>query len=594
MFTGIITHIQKYIFLENNLTFSYNDFWYDVNLGDSIAVNGICLTVCEINKEFIHFQISEETFKKTNVSSGNTANVEKSSIIGERNSGHDIFGHVHGICVISSIIENENSNYDIWIEVDKQDSYKLFYKDSVSVNGVSLTIAEILNNKFKISMINHTWKNTTFLHSDIGDICNIEFNNKIVSDEDIMKIALQESNLHIQKCNPNPHVGCVITCNNQILSKGTHKIYGNKHAEAIALQELKHHTGCTLYCTLEPCCHIGKQPACTSAIIESKKISKVVIGILDPDENVAGKGKKILEEAGIEVISGILKNDIEHSLRGYIHNRKNNKTYMIGKLAVSNDNVYALPNKNMIISSEIAKIHAHSLREFVNCILIGAQTLLIDNPTLDLRNGSTIEQLPAVVILDSKNKITHTNFKCFNNRKVIIFGETDRHFESETIEYIKFNLIDEIPKLLSQKGMLTCLVEGGGKTIDLFIEHQSLDEMIIYKSNKNFGYGKQFILHDTQLIAGEYIDNTTMCYISNLTQHSKSEILSFDEIEDALLDYSLGKPIIVMDNEDRENEGDIIVSGRHLTEDIVRLYQNFTSGIMCGVISKLKDLTCLP
>lgn len=591
MFTGIITHTQQFNIRENYLIIGNDDFWNDINLGDSISINGICLTV-RCKKDNVKFQISEETFEKTNLHTLSIANVEKAAKIGDRNNGHNVLGHVHETCILHKIIYKEDS-YDLWFKISKNSIHKLLYKDSIAINGVSLTIADIDNENysFKVAMIQHTWENTNFKSLSEATICNVEFNIQsiIFNHEDFMKIALEES-LKGTNTSPNPKVGCVIVKDNKIVSKGYHKAYGNLHAEVEALNTLpKNITNCTLYCTLEPCCHYGKQPPCTKAIIESKQISKVIIGLKDPDSKVSGNGFNELKNAGIEVIYGILKNEIEYNLRSYLYHRNTKKSYMIGKLAISSDNVYAIPNQNILISSETAKLHSHKFRKESQCTLIGASTLLIDNPELTIRNVVVSEEsyLPSIAVLDLKSKIKQDHYNCFQNRNVYIFGNDERHYTKESIKYFKITSISEIPDILGSEGILQCLVEGGGDTINMLTNY--LKELHIYKSNKYLGYGKQFhIPLNFKITNTEIIDDTTYLCSLNNEKNLISDHGDFDDINDAISDYKNGKPIIVMDNEDRENEGDIIVAGKYLTKEIVSLYQNFTTGIMCAVISKNK------
>ena len=187
MFTGIIFHTQEYSFEDGILSFKTNSFWEGTEIGESIAVNGVCLTVISID-EYIRFFVCSETINLTNISNSTFANVEKSLTLGSKISGHLVSGHVQTTAVILDIIFNESGDQVLFFKV-KEYPEKLKYKDSISINGTSLTIASVNGNQFSVCMIPHTWNNTVFQRCKIDDVVNIEFNENFVNNNKVEQLA---------------------------------------------------------------------------------------------------------------------------------------------------------------------------------------------------------------------------------------------------------------------------------------------------------------------------------------------------------------------------------------------------------------------
>lgn len=180
MFSGIVEGLRKVLKVDKKKEFSVisvdlKDF-SDVKVGDSISVNGTCLTITSIKDFIVSFDIMKETLDKTNLgnlSEGSMVNVERSLKIGERLDGHFVLGHVDGLGTITDKIHDED-NCVIWIDLPKNLEYGLIPKGSIGVDGISLTIADIKENKFAIALIPHTLDITTLGIKDKGDKVNIE------------------------------------------------------------------------------------------------------------------------------------------------------------------------------------------------------------------------------------------------------------------------------------------------------------------------------------------------------------------------------------------------------------------------------------
>ncbi len=222
--------------------------------------------------------------------------------------------------------------------------------------------------------------------------------------EEYMKIAITEAKKGMGFVNPNPMVGAVIVKNGEIISKDYHHKYGEFHAERNAILSCKENTeGAEIYVTLEPCCHQGKTPPCTQAIIDSG-IRKVYIGSDDPNPLVAGKGISILREHGIEVITGVLKEECDRLNKPFFHFIKNKTPYVVMKYAMTADGkIASFTGKSKWISNEKSRQNVQKSRLRYSGIMAGINTVICDNPMLTCRleNGRN----PVRIICDSKLRI---------------------------------------------------------------------------------------------------------------------------------------------------------------------------------------------
>ncbi len=203
---------------------------------------------------------------------------------------------------------------------------------------------------------------------------------------------------------PNPMVGAVIVREGRILAEGYHRRFGGPHAEIEALAAARAAgqdvAGATMYVTLEPCRHAGKTPPCTDALIAAK-LRRVVAAMLDPDENVAGRGVEQLRRAGIEVSLGLCQAQAEELLCAYVTLRTQGRPWVIAKWAQSADGYLALPaGRGRWISGEASRRRVHELRSRCDGILVGIGTVLADDPQLTNRSGHGKQ--PARVVLDSR------------------------------------------------------------------------------------------------------------------------------------------------------------------------------------------------
>ena len=226
-----------------------------------------------------------------------------------------------------------------------------------------------------------------------------------MSEEEFMRRAIALAKLGEGHTNPNPLVGAVIVKNGKIIGEGYHEVYGSLHAERNALKNCTESPeDATIYVTLEPCCHFGKQPPCTMAIIDAG-IKKVVIGSRDPNPLVSGKGAAQLREAGIEVVQDFLREECDALNDVFFCYMEKKRPYVALKYAMSADGkITDKDGASQWITGEEARKHVHSLRNKYAGILAGIGTVLADDPMLNVRGIENPAQ-PTRIILDTCGRI---------------------------------------------------------------------------------------------------------------------------------------------------------------------------------------------
>lgn len=269
---------------------------------------------------------------------------------------------------------------------------------------------------------------------------------------------------------PNPMVGAVIVRDGQIISEGWHKEFGGPHAEVDALSRCKDARGATLYVNLAPCCHVGKTGACTDAIV-SAGIKKVVYSNSDPNPLVADKSKQILEDNGIEVTSGILENRGFELNRKYFHWIKTNQPYITIKAALTLDGKIATSSyQSKWITGPSSRGFVHQLRKGYDAILVGANTVLYDDPNLGLHGIEGREPLRMILTSDEL-KFSHLkDLSVFRDKNYVFINSI-----SDFVEYCESNNISSV------------FVEGGSKVITSFIKSKMVNDMYLFYGPKILG-----------------------------------------------------------------------------------------------------------
>lgn len=295
-----------------------------------------------------------------------------------------------------------------------------------------------------------------------------------MTDLQYMKIAIELAKKGCGHVNPNPMVGAVIVKDNEIIGEGYHEKYGEFHAERNAITNCKNSPkGATIYVTLEPCCHYGKTPPCTEAIIESG-ISRVVVGSLDPNPLVAGKGIKILRDNGIDVVENVLKEKCDKLNEVFFNYIKTEKPYIVMKYAMTMDGKIATySGKSKWITGEEARYKVHEDRNRYSGIMVGVGTVLEDDPMLNCRVDGGKNPVRIICDTNLRTPITSQIIKTAKEIPTIIaICSTDAYRQEEYIKYgckiitvpKKGNHLDlnVLMQMLGKEKIDSILLEGGG------------------------------------------------------------------------------------------------------------------------------------
>ncbi|MBN1257937.1 MAG: bifunctional diaminohydroxyphosphoribosylaminopyrimidine deaminase/5-amino-6-(5-phosphoribosylamino)uracil reductase RibD [Planctomycetes bacterium] len=318
------------------------------------------------------------------------------------------------------------------------------------------------------------------------------------SDSQHMRRAIALSRNALGFASPNPAVGCVVVKANEIIGQGCTQAFGGPHAEAVALKDVGEAArGATLYVSLMPCAHHGKTPPCTDAII-SAGIARVVVALDDPDP-VSGKGKEVLEKAGVKVEIGLLAEEALEVLAGFIKFVKTGIPLLRLKYAMTLDGKLATrTGSSEWISSEESRAEVQVLRCESDALMVGAGTVQADNPLLTVRDSKQWQ--PARVIVDSKCS-TSPEAKIFQEGKgKVIVLVTDsapeascRAWEEQGAEIILLPEdnggvdLPEALRALGAIGIRNILCEGGSRLAGSLFDAGLIDEVITYVAPKLCG-----------------------------------------------------------------------------------------------------------
>jgi len=310
-------------------------------------------------------------------------------------------------------------------------------------------------------------------------------------------LNLAKKNLGITA--PNPVVGCVIVKNGEIISSGVTAKGGRPHAEAIAIAKIsdkKSLEDSELYVTLEPCSHFGQTTPCVDEIIKYK-FKKVVIATQDIDKRVNGEGIIKLRGAGIDVFCGVLEKEAREINKGFFKAKNSGLPYVTLKLATSLDGKIATKNfDSKWITGEKARFFSHHLRTVNDAILVGANTVRKDNPSLDCRISGLEDFSPKRVII-SNNLDFDLGLKIFQTAAeiptIILTNKTADKFQNSAVKIIvcaekngKVDLRDALKKLCAN-GVNSVLVEGGQNLATQFLTENLVDELVWIRNKKIIG-----------------------------------------------------------------------------------------------------------
>jgi len=316
-----------------------------------------------------------------------------------------------------------------------------------------------------------------------------------------MTRAIQVAKNGLGSAAPNPAVGAVLVHNEKIIGEGYTSPYGGPHAEVNAIQSVTDDAllrEATLYVTLEPCSHFGKTPPCADLIVKNE-IPKVVIGLLDPHEKVAGKGIQKLKDAGCEVVIGVLEKECREHHKRFITFHEKKKPYIILKWAETLDGFIA-PTKEkrnenpapFWITNSYSRQMVHQWRAEEQAILVGTNTVLEDNPKLDIRKWEG--QNPFRIVLDRELKIKSDYHVLDGSTPTLILTavtDTSKYLKGIEYDLIDFSqdLAQQICAILWKRNLTSLLIEGGSKTLQTFIDNDLWDEARVFIGETSFTKG---------------------------------------------------------------------------------------------------------
>ncbi len=339
--------------------------------------------------------------------------------------------------------------------------------------------------------------------------------------------AIQLGKYGLALAAPNPSVGCVLMVENRVIGEGFTSPFGGPHAEVNAINAVKDKSQlakATLYVTLEPCSHFGKTPPCADLILQCG-IPKVVIGLLDPNPKVSGRGIQRLQDSGCEVVTGVLKNECRALHKRFLTFHEKKRPFITLKWAESLDGWIA-PEKTarekdpapFWITNTYSRQLVHRLRGQEMAILVGTHTVLEDNPSLTVRDWSGPN--PIRIALDRQGKIPpHYHIMDGSTRTIILTEKktaqpTPKHTVVEVLDFSR-EITVQISTLLFEHNIQSVLIEGGGKTLQAFIDTHLWDEALIFKGNAVLKKGIKAPFISGRTVSTRKILNDTLIHLSN-------------------------------------------------------------------------------
>jgi diaminohydroxyphosphoribosylaminopyrimidine deaminase/5-amino-6-(5-phosphoribosylamino)uracil reductase len=317
--------------------------------------------------------------------------------------------------------------------------------------------------------------------------------------EALMQRALELAARGCLTCRPNPVVGCVLEKDGEIVGEGWHMRAGDPHAEVFALRQAGSKArGATAYVTLEPCSHFGRTPPCSAALIENG-ISKVVVAMVDPNPQVAGKGLAALRQAGITVEVGLGANQARELNRGFVKRHLHGMPWVTLKTAMSLDGRIAMASgESRFITGEAARADVHRLRAASGALITGIGTILHDDPALtarligpfhDAAGASVALTQPLRVIMDRTLRTPMHARTLREEGPVLVVGEQEPR-QALPCPWLSFENLTPRVLLLFLAGLEVneCLVEAGSGVAGAFLGQGCVDELVVYMAPALLGH----------------------------------------------------------------------------------------------------------
>jgi len=323
----------------------------------------------------------------------------------------------------------------------------------------------------------------------------------LIHHETYIKRCIQIAKNGLGNTRPNPMVGSVIVYDNKIIGEGFTSPFGENHAEVNAIHSVSNKDllkEATLYVTLEPCSHFGKTPPCSDLIIKHN-IPNVVIGCLDDNREVAGKGIQKLKDAGCKVTVGVLQDACKNHHKRFFtfHNKK--RPYIILKWAETNDGFIAPETKNeqkpVWITNLFSRQLVHKWRAEEQAILVGTNTVINDNPSLTTRDWTGNN--PIRIVIDKNKKLSKKQLIFNTKAETILISKNNIDFSE--------NVAKQICNLLFEKNINSVIIEGGAKTLQTFINENCWDEARVFIGTATFKKGVKAPEFQGKLISEKHI-----------------------------------------------------------------------------------------
>lgn len=344
------------------------------------------------------------------------------------------------------------------------------------------------------------------------------------TDTKYMKRALTLARKGIGKTSPNPAVGCVIVKNGVIVGEGWHKKAGGPHAEIHALEMAGENArGGDVYVTLEPCCHTGKTPPCSEALIKAG-VKRVVAGMCDPNPQVSGGGLDALKQAGIKIVCGVLESDCRAINLPFIKQVTTGMPYVTYKCAMTLDgNIATITGESRWISGEESRKYVHRMRAQMDAVMVGVDTVIADNPQLTVRHVRG--KNPLRVIVDTRLR-TPESVNVLNGelsaKTIIATTESNPRVHARYLtQGVTIVVCEEDDGRVSMKDLLqklgalgvqSILLEGGSRLAGDMLQHGLIDELVFFVAPKIIGnngfapFTLQGITSMTQALKLEFTD----------------------------------------------------------------------------------------
>jgi len=323
-------------------------------------------------------------------------------------------------------------------------------------------------------------------------------------DSNYMRMALWEAKKGSGRTSPNPCVGALVVKNGRIVGKGYHQKAGSPHAEVNALKDAgRKAKGATLYVTLEPCNHTGRTPPCTEAVLQAG-IAHVVIGMADPNPQVAGGGAAYLASRGVSVISGVLEQECREINLPFIKHSATGLPWVVLKAGMSIDGrIAALPGQATMITGKQSRHRVHVLRNQVDAILVGIGTALTDDPSLTTRlHGSGQGHDPLRVILDAdlqlpvgakllqQDSAARTWIFCrrgAEKKKRQQLEAAGAAIKTVPVTAKGFLDLRVVLSLLGEAQITSIMVEGGSRVHGSFLDAGLVDQLLLFVAPRFLG-----------------------------------------------------------------------------------------------------------